>query len=1031
MKLVSEGMHLGRYEVRSRLGAGGMGEVYLADDTQLGRHVALKLLPPETAGDPHARARLIREARAAAVLDHPYICSVYEVGEAEGLLFIAMQYVDGETLETRLRRQSLDVHEALSIAVQVADALSEAHSHGILHRDIKPANIMVTRRGEAKVMDFGLAKPSGAEAAASDARTVSMLSTPGAMIGTLPYMSPEQVRGETLDARSDLFSAGIVLYEMLAGRRPFEESNPAAVASAILTREAAPVARFAPETPAELERIIAKALKKDPEQRYQSSKDFLIDLRSLREELDFKRRLERSPGDGATRDSSPTLSPVATAAPTAVPTPLPTSGSPAAVRSRVVLVSAVFAVLVATAAGGWFMWRASRIRWAEAQVPEILRLADSQRNFEAYDLAVEAERYLPGDSRVSALMPRIADAISVTSDPAGARVYLKRFDPNSDAQAAERQPIGQTPIESLRIPRGDFLVSIEKDGFAPAELSVSGARTRLGALNITPPPIKVHQRLVPEGDMPPGMALVPGGQYRLAGWERPTDRRVDLHDYFIDKFETTNQEFKEFITGGGYMKRELWPGPMLNEGKPLTWEAAMQLFIDRSGLQGPREWSNQNFPDGKADHPVTGVSWYETAAYAKFRGKQLPTLFEWEKAARDGKIGPAGMPYMPWGVLYPGVSLEHRANFGAAPVAVTSLPFGMSPFGVYNMAGNVSEWTRNDSTDGFIATGGSWGDPTYTFGQSAGRPGTYSSAKLGFRLVRYGAGASGDQGAARIDVSKEIPVHPRSSVETFNQLARTYDYEKSPLDARIIETTETPDWKRETITFNGAQNVRATAYLYLPHHAARPLQVLHYVPAADVNNGFRALTASIDDRMAPYVKSGRAVFGVLLSGYAGRLRNDPVPLDPNTVEFVEFIAGRIIDLRRGLDYLESRADIDKSRIGFFGPSAGAQLGLILAAVENRYRSVVLIGAGLSRRGTPIQAVANSVHFAPHIRAPKLIVQGTYDEDTPLKTAAEPLFQLLSEPKELYKFEGGHVPPIDVLLKATAGWLDQRLGPVKR
>ena len=167
MKLVSEGMRLGRYEVRSRLGARGMGEVYLADDTQLGRHVALKLLPPETASDPHARARLTREARAAAVLDHPYICSVYEVGEAEGLVFIAMQYVDGETLETRLRRHSLDIHEALSIAVQIADALSEAHSHGILHRDIKPANIMVTRRGEAKVMDFGLAKPSGAEAAAA------------------------------------------------------------------------------------------------------------------------------------------------------------------------------------------------------------------------------------------------------------------------------------------------------------------------------------------------------------------------------------------------------------------------------------------------------------------------------------------------------------------------------------------------------------------------------------------------------------------------------------------------------------------------------------------------------------------------------------------------------------------------------------------------------------------------------------------------------------------------------------------------
>nr|MDQ3421060.1 protein kinase [Acidobacteriota bacterium] len=472
MKLVSEGMRLGRYEVRSRLGFGGMGEVYLAEDTQLGRHVALKLLPPETAGDPHARARLVREARAAAVLDHPYICSVYEVGEAEGLLFIAMQYVDGETLETRLHRSPLDVYESLSIAAQVADALAEAHSHAILHRDIKPANIMVTRRGEAKVMDFGLAKPTEIDAASGETRTVSVLSTPGSMIGTLPYMSPEQVRGETLDARSDLFSFGIVLYEMLAGRRPFEDSNPAVVASAILTREAAPVARFAPDIPPELERIVAKALKKNPEERYQTSKDFLIDLRALKDEQEFKRRLERSSGDPVvTRDVTPTPAPSFAATP--LPTPLhPSSGvsgseTPARGRSRALLAAAAaLAVLAAVAAGGWYMWRASKIRWAEAQVPEILKLADSRRHFEAYDLAVAAEGYLPGEPRITAVLPRIADTISVTSDPTGASVYLQRFNPDASGALPKRHLIGQSPIDNVRIARGEYIVSIEKEGFA-------------------------------------------------------------------------------------------------------------------------------------------------------------------------------------------------------------------------------------------------------------------------------------------------------------------------------------------------------------------------------------------------------------------------------------------------------------------------------------------------------------------------------------------------------------------------------------
>ncbi|MDQ3488722.1 MAG: SUMF1/EgtB/PvdO family nonheme iron enzyme, partial [Acidobacteriota bacterium] len=527
------------------------------------------------------------------------------------------------------------------------------------------------------------------------------------------------------------------------------------------------------------------------------------------------------------------------------------------------------------------------------------------------------------------------------------------------------------------------------------------------------------------------MAFVPGGQYRLVGWERPTDRRVDLHDFFIDKFETSNQEFKEFINAGGYVKREFWPNPMVKDGQPLAWEEAVRLFVDRTGLPGPRDWSSQKFPEGAADHPVTGISWYEAAAYATFRGKQLPTLFEWEKAARNGIRGAAGVAYMPWGVFFPGDTLAQRANFGSDPVSVRSLPFGMSPFGAYNMAGNVSEWTRNDSSDGFIATGGSYGDPTYTFGQAAGRPGTFSSSKLGFRLVQHGAESTGDQGAARIEVATEIPVYARSSDTDFRGWAQNYEYKKAPLDARIEETVETPEWIREKITFNGAGSARAIAYLYLPRHFTKPFQVLHYVPAGDVNSGHRPLSDSMDDRITPFVRAGRATFGVVLSGYAGRLRTDPSPIDPSTVEYVEFISGRIIDLRRGLDYLESRPDIDTSRIGFFGPSTGAQLGLILAAVEGRYRGVVLIGAGLSRRGAPVQPAADAVNFAPHIRMPKLIVQGTYDEDTPLRTAAEPLFRLLSEPKELYKYEGGHVPPIDVVLKATASWLDQHLGPVRR
>src|SRR3989442_9271113 len=229
---IEAGTKLGRYEIRSKLGAGGMGEVYLAQDAKLDRKVAIKFLPESLVADEQARKRLVREARAAAKLDHPNICAIHEVGEEDGRSFIAMQYIEGETLDARIKSKPLVLKEALTIAAQIADALSEAHSHGIIHRDIKPSNIMVTSRGQAKVMDFGLARVI-AGAVESEAETQSLLTTPGTIVGTMPYMSPEQVRGEVLDGRSDIFSFGVVLYEMLSGRQPFASESAAATISAI------------------------------------------------------------------------------------------------------------------------------------------------------------------------------------------------------------------------------------------------------------------------------------------------------------------------------------------------------------------------------------------------------------------------------------------------------------------------------------------------------------------------------------------------------------------------------------------------------------------------------------------------------------------------------------------------------------------------------------------------------------------------------------------------------------------------------
>jgi serine/threonine protein kinase/pimeloyl-ACP methyl ester carboxylesterase len=284
-----------RYRIVSSLGAGGMGEVYLAHDTRLDRRVAIKVLPPESTADAAARRRLIREAQAAAKLDHPNICAIHEVGDGLDDAFIVMQYVEGETLAKLIQRKPLDLRESLDLAVQIAGALAEAHSRGIVHRDIKPQNVMITTRGQVKVLDFGLAKIVQQKSLDdSAAQTESLLTEPGMIIGTVPYMSPEQVRGETLDARSDIFSFGAVVYEMVSGRQPFAAENTAATISTILTREPPPLARYSREVPGELERIVSKALRKDREERYQTAKDLLIDLKSLRDHLEFEAKLERS-----------------------------------------------------------------------------------------------------------------------------------------------------------------------------------------------------------------------------------------------------------------------------------------------------------------------------------------------------------------------------------------------------------------------------------------------------------------------------------------------------------------------------------------------------------------------------------------------------------------------------------------------------------------------------------------------------------------------------------------------------------------
>ncbi len=1013
------GSKLGHYQLLSLLGVGGMGEVYKAEDLKLGRLVALKFLPPDTVSDTQAKRRFLREARAASALNHPNIVTIHAIEVAVGVDFIVMEYVDGETLKARIERGPMGHQQVIALGLQLTEAAAAAHAAGIIHRDLKPANILVTPQDKAKVLDFGLAKrfqPHSGELNKPGAASISDLTSAGLIVGTVAYMSPEQTRGEELDARSDIFSLGCVLYEAATGKRPFNGLSALSIMHEIATVDPPAPSAIRTGLPREFDAIIRRALAKDKWQRYGSAKELAEALRNLQAPA-----AERQEGK------------------------LKSARWPAALAAGVVLIAAL--------AGLRFYWRQQNLNWARGAVAQVEELMLAEKYSDAYELAVKAGKYLPGDPSLARLVPMISDDLSVSTEPAGASIYLKRFSDDESAAPKTRQLAGTTPLSNLKIARGDYILYIEKEGYTPIQRTISSAMDRVNRAVLGPgelrretkivenksgepsflldadAPIKIQTRLIPAPQSPERMAFVPGGEYRLVSSGKPTMAAVRLDDYFIDQFEVSNREFIEFINTGGYLKKQFWKRPFVKDGKEISWEEAMRLFKDRTGLPGPRSWSNQKYPDGNDDHPATDITWYEAAAYAAFRGKQLPTIFQWEKAARGGAMNRIIGFVMPWGLVNPREQLSKRANImGSGTVPVASLEFGMSPYGCYQMAGNAAEWLLNAQADGFTVTGGSWKDPPYLFSYFGAVPGFNSVNTLGFRLVLNSPNPIGDQGAMPLNTAEAIPVYKPVSDSQFRAMLRHYQYDKTPLDPQVMESKETDLWRREKISFAGAAGDRAFAYLYLPKNASCPLQVIHYYPGSGVDIGL-TVPDEVEGHVAPYIKAGRAIFAVVLKGYSERPQPpNYTPASRDSVKLREAVANKVVDSQRGLDYLITRNEIDPGKIALFGVSMN-QTRMSLIGVETRYAAVILMGCGYPIPG--LIPETDAVHFLPHARSSKLWIHGRYDEIIPLKTGAEPFYKLLGEPKQMIVHDGGHIPPLEVSVPAINSWLDKTMGPVKR
>jgi serine/threonine protein kinase/formylglycine-generating enzyme required for sulfatase activity len=938
---------LGPYRIEGLLGAGGMGKVYRATDTRLDRKVAVKVSPEYFSG------RFEREARAISALNHPNICTLYDVGPN----YLVMELLDGSTLADVIQQGPLIPEQVLRYGAQIASALAEAHACGIIHRDLKPGNIMVTRHG-VKVLDFGLAKMTS-QAGLTETRM---------LLGTPAYMAPEQVEGGEVDARTDLFSLGLVLHEMATGKLPFPGKSLGRMLSSGSVAAVPDMRNERAEIPASLGALVAKLLQKDPAQRCQSAAEVAAGLSAQAELL----------------------------------TPHPRPALRTLLRPPV-LVSAVLAVLLSIGCGVWLYQRSEQKRWASADaIPEINRLADEDRPLAAFQVLLRAERLLPGDARLAEVAKHLTTFTSVETPGLGtngANVQLQDYLAPDSAWFS----LGTTPIKHLRIPNGYFRWKITKPGggeFVAAPFTEDSMRFPF----------------VPAPGQATGMVPIPGGPYEdmigFIGWVK-----YELPAFEMDRFEVTNREYQKFVDQGGYQKREYWKEKFVKDGRPLTWEQAMDLFRDPTGRHGPSTWEAGHFPPGQAEYPVSGVSWYEASAYAVFAGKTLPALAQWFRAAPDDLAR----------------YTINQSNFGGRGPIPVGASRAVGPYGNYDLAGNVREWALNavDGDNRFIL-GGAWGTQTYQAYDPEALPPFDRSPFNGFRGVRNREPLSPATAAPVVRQIRNFSKTKPASDEVFQVYKAMYAYERRPLNVETEAVEQMPYWTRQRITIDaGYASERLPMYLFLPKNVHPPYQAIVFFPSARVNTIPSSRDLGDMDFVDYVIKSGRAVlYPIYRETYDRHPEGAALPGD---IGDRDLTIQESKEVRRAVDYLETRPDIiDRSKLAYLGVSQGAAYGPIFTSLEDRFKAVVFLDGGFFLG--PTVPGRDQVDFAPRLKKPLLMVNGKYDFTFPPDQSQIPMFEMIgTAPAD--KFRKVFEAPHDVsqhkveLSKEVLGFLDKYLGRV--
>ena len=627
---------------------------------------------------------------------------------------------------------------------------------------------------------------------------------------------------------------------------------------------------------------------------------------------------------------------------------------------------------------------------AIAGISEVRELVDESQFAKGYARAQELDQSFPVGPLRDELWEIASRTVSIESDPPGAAAWVRPYNSSED----DWDFVGRTPVKDVRVSQGMGRLRLELEGYRPLNLA-----TWYGRL----------LRLDPVDTLPEEMVRVSGTEFNV-GLIGLKHHSIELTDFFIDRLEVTNREYYQFVAAGGYEDPKYWRHRFVKEGIELSFDEAMGLFKDKTDRFGPSTWEAGVYPEGTAELPVGGISWYEATAFARFKGKQLPTLFHWYLASLS--------------------SVEFilpRSNFdkkGAVPVGATG---AISGSGTVDMAGNVREWVWNEGANGRYLLGGGWNDPEYLFVEGNVQTPFDRNELNGVRLMRLLDDSNIELARRSVDMQfRDYAAERPAPDDIFEVYRRLYDYDPTPLNAETVALDEADDWTREKIEFDAAYgNERLAAYLYIPHSAKPPYTPVVYFPGSNA-----IYRDKIGEFYWPFLmRSGYAVVVPVYKGTYGRsseLESD-VPDESNT--YREHVIAWSKDLGRSVDYLETRDDMDVNNLIYFGASWGAALAPVMIATEPRFKLSVLVAGGLMHQ--PTQPEVDPFNFLPRVKVPTIMITMPTDYFYPYEHSQKPMYENLgSEFKKHFVVEGGrgHAPPMRIIVRETLGWFDKHLRP---